>query len=143
MPQLPAARIADLVKRDTLDLSAVRFFVLDEADRLVDQDGLATVEQLFQALPKGGAGTSRLQARACAQPCMCAAVQWASAGLVTVRGTLPAVGRVHDAACLVAPPAHPVWLGCSCCFWPCFTAGGSVPARPPRQHSTPRLRPAA
>ena len=56
-----AARIADLVKRGTLDLSAVRFFVLDEADRLVDQDGLATVEQLFQALPKSGTGTARLQ----------------------------------------------------------------------------------
>ena len=28
-----AVRIADLVKRGTLDLGAVRFFVLDEADR--------------------------------------------------------------------------------------------------------------
>ena len=31
-----------------------------KADRLVDQDGLATVEQLFQALPKSGTGTARL-----------------------------------------------------------------------------------
>ena len=44
-----------------MDLGAVRFFVLDEADRLVDQEGLELVMQLFSALPKGGSGTARLQ----------------------------------------------------------------------------------
>ena len=56
-----AARIADMLRDQALDLGAVRFFVLDEADRLVDQDGLEVVMQLFNALPKGGAGTARLQ----------------------------------------------------------------------------------
>lgn len=56
-----AARIADMVRDQSLDLGAVHFFVLDEADRLVDQDGLDMVMQLYSALPKGGAGTARLQ----------------------------------------------------------------------------------
>ena len=62
------------MKRGTLDVSAVRFFVLDEADRLVDQEGLKVVEQLFQGLPKGGAGTSRLQVSSHSSPrqlCTC------------------------------------------------------------------------
>ena len=42
-------------------LKAARRVSVIEADRLVDQDGLATVEQLFQALPKSGTGTARLQ----------------------------------------------------------------------------------
>ena len=50
-----------MLRDQSLDLGAIRFFVLDEADRLVDQDGLELVMQLFNALPKGGAGIARLQ----------------------------------------------------------------------------------
>ena len=71
-----------MVRDQSLDLGAVRFFVLDEADRLVDQDGLDMVMQLYNALPKGGAGTARLQVRmACSVssflcwPCSCPAVR--------------------------------------------------------------------
>jgi ATP-dependent RNA helicase DDX1 len=37
----------------------VRFFVLDEADRLMDNED--TIMKLFKRLPKGGAGLARLQ----------------------------------------------------------------------------------
>lgn len=40
-------------------LPQVRFFVLDEADRLMDSEDV--IMKLFRRLPKGGAGLARLQ----------------------------------------------------------------------------------
>ena len=106
-PHRCAARIADLVKRGTLDLSAVRFFVLDEADRLVDQDGLATVQQLFQALPKSGTGTARLQVSHLLDLCLLRAEGWlGDPDRARVKVLSSHAGRCRAAGHLQAPPAH-------------------------------------
>lgn len=58
------AKVWDLVSNRALDLTAVRFFVLDEADRLLESDTAETVLQLFRALPRTAqiaGGTKRLQ----------------------------------------------------------------------------------
>ena len=58
------AKVLDLVTSGALDLCAVRFFVLDEADRLLEPGNAETVLQLFRALPRAAqaaGGTKRLQ----------------------------------------------------------------------------------
>lgn len=55
------AKILDLYKQGAADLSAIKFFILDEADRLVDGDNLPTVLELFNACPVYGKGLDRLQ----------------------------------------------------------------------------------
>lgn len=63
----PACRLVEL-KSPQLTLSSshfspsfpqIRFFVLDEADRLLDSEDV--IMKLFRRLPKGGAGLARLQ----------------------------------------------------------------------------------
>ena len=54
-------RVADLVKQGKLRLSAVQFFVLDEADRLLDTGNLDTILQLHAKLPRTGRTGGRLQ----------------------------------------------------------------------------------
>ncbi|RYH32433.1 DEAD/DEAH box helicase [archaeon] len=44
-----------------LDLSQIRFFVLDEADRLTSADNLSSVKQIFTHCPQSGTGVHRLQ----------------------------------------------------------------------------------
>lgn len=56
-------KLTALVKSSTLDLSNIRFFVLDEADRLLGTDSLESVMDLFNKCPGGGAGQHRLQVR--------------------------------------------------------------------------------
>lgn len=51
----------DLISAGKLQLSSVKFFVLDEADRLLDTGNLPTILQMFSAFPKATAGPSRLQ----------------------------------------------------------------------------------
>ena len=58
----------DLVESGHLALAGVRFFVLDEADRLLDTEGQDRILKLHQRFPKAGAGTARLQARRPAHP---------------------------------------------------------------------------
>ena len=54
--------ICGLVKSGTLSLSQIKFFILDEADRMVDnKDSLHEVMQLYSACPGGGSGENRLQ----------------------------------------------------------------------------------
>ena len=53
----------DLVESGHLALAGVRFFVLDEADRLLDVEGQDKILKLHQRFPKAGAGTARLQVR--------------------------------------------------------------------------------
>jgi len=55
-------RVLDFVRRDQIDVSSIRLLVLDEADRLCDVEGMKTVSELFQRLPKLGLqGEDRLQ----------------------------------------------------------------------------------
>ena len=54
-------RIIDFVESGKLDVSGVRFFVLDEADRLLDTGNQAAILKLFERMPKSGPGFSRLQ----------------------------------------------------------------------------------
>lgn len=54
-------RIWDFIENGKLNLDAVRFFVLDEADRLLDTGNQEMIMKMYQRLPKGGSGTSRLQ----------------------------------------------------------------------------------
>lgn len=51
----------DMLKKNALDLSMIRFFILDEADRLTDPENSASVNKLFSACPSGATGNQRLQ----------------------------------------------------------------------------------
>ena len=53
----------DLMKSGKLATDAVKFFVLDEADRLLDTGNQDTILQMFQRFPKATPGTARLQVR--------------------------------------------------------------------------------
>lgn len=54
-------RIMDLLEREELAVDQVKFFVLDEADRLLDTGNRDAIGKLFRKLPKSGAGAARLQ----------------------------------------------------------------------------------
>lgn len=54
-------KIAGMIKSGLLDLSQIRFFILDEADRLATPDNLASVMQIYAKCPGGGGGENRLQ----------------------------------------------------------------------------------
>lgn len=54
-------RIFDLVKQDKLDVSGVKFFVLDEADALLDAGHRDAILSLFRRLGASGSGVDRLQ----------------------------------------------------------------------------------
>lgn len=54
-------RVSDLVKTNLLDLSQVRLFILDEADKMIDKDNLQQVMTLYDKCPAGGSGDNRLQ----------------------------------------------------------------------------------
>lgn len=61
MLQLCAGRIKDLVESGKLSLSSVKYFILDEADRLLDTGNQDLILNLFSRFPKAGTGTARLQ----------------------------------------------------------------------------------
>ncbi len=44
-------RVLDHIRRGTMDLSSVRFFVLDEADRMLDMGFQEDIEAIFRATP--------------------------------------------------------------------------------------------
>jgi ATP-dependent RNA helicase DDX1 len=54
-------KITGLLSNSTLDLSQIRFFVLDEADKLVNADNLSSIKAIFNKCPGGGVGIHRLQ----------------------------------------------------------------------------------
>lgn len=56
-----AGRIMDFVESGKLVLTGVKFFVLDEADRLLDTGNQDTIMKLFGRFPKAGKGVARLQ----------------------------------------------------------------------------------
>lgn len=47
-------RLQDLVEEETLDLSAVQYLVLDEADRMLDMGFIDVVKGLINKMPKAG-----------------------------------------------------------------------------------------
>ena len=51
----------DLVESGALNLSGVRFFVLDEADRLLDAGNQGDMLRLFARMPRSGPGFKSLQ----------------------------------------------------------------------------------
>jgi len=55
------ARVIDFVESGKLDLSAVRFFVLDEADRLLDTGSSDAILKLWRLFPKQRVGVHRTQ----------------------------------------------------------------------------------
>eukprot|EP01025_Chloroclados_australasicus_P054950 TRINITY_DN6577_c0_g1_i1.p1 TRINITY_DN6577_c0_g1~~TRINITY_DN6577_c0_g1_i1.p1 ORF type:complete len:753 (-),score=102.41 TRINITY_DN6577_c0_g1_i1:390-2648(-) len=54
-------RIIDLVRSGKMQIGNVRFFVLDEADRLLDTGNFDIIMEIFRRLPKSGRGAQRLQ----------------------------------------------------------------------------------
>ena len=54
-------KLMDLIKRGQLNMDRVRFFILDEADRLLETGNRDDIMAIFQRLPKGGVGDRRLQ----------------------------------------------------------------------------------
>ena len=58
-------KVEDMVKNRGLDLSQIRFFVLDEADRLTDPENMAQIMYLYNQCPGGGTGDNRLQVLSC------------------------------------------------------------------------------
>lgn len=51
----------DFIESGKLSTDSVKFFVLDEADRLLDSGSQELVMKLFSRLPKAATGTQRLQ----------------------------------------------------------------------------------
>lgn len=54
-------KVMDMLKSGALSLSQIKFFILDEADRLIETENLAAIMQLYAACPSGGTGDNRLQ----------------------------------------------------------------------------------
>lgn len=55
-------KVIDMFKSGALSLAQVKFFILDEADRMVDDmQSLQSIMQLYAACPAGGTGDNRLQ----------------------------------------------------------------------------------
>ena len=54
----------DFIESGKLATDGVKFFVLDEADRLLDKGSQDLVLKLFSKLPKAATGTQRLQVHA-------------------------------------------------------------------------------
>lgn len=54
-------KVTEMVKSKTLDLSQIRFFVLDEADRMTEPESVSQIMTLIAACPVSGTGENRLQ----------------------------------------------------------------------------------
>lgn len=54
-------RVIDMLESGKLDVSGIQFFVLDEADRLLDTGNFDSIMKVFNRLPKAGIGNKRLQ----------------------------------------------------------------------------------
>ena len=67
-----------------LALGGVKFFVLDEADRLLDTGNQPDILNLFQRMPKGAAGAARLQVGFCLLFCQ-VATSYAKKGMFSCK----------------------------------------------------------
>jgi ATP-dependent RNA helicase DDX1 len=54
-------KLTGAMQQNQLDLSQIRFLVLDEADKLTSPDNIASIKQIFSKCPGGGTGYHRLQ----------------------------------------------------------------------------------
>jgi ATP-dependent RNA helicase DDX1 len=55
-------KVSDMLKSGSLSLANVKFFILDEADRMVDDnESMKSIMHLYSACPGGGTGDNRLQ----------------------------------------------------------------------------------
>ena len=63
-------RVMDFIESGKLATDAVKFLVLDEADRLLDSGSQELVMKLFSKLPKANTGTQRLQVTPFMQFCL-------------------------------------------------------------------------
>jgi ATP-dependent RNA helicase DDX1 len=54
-------RVMDFIETGKLPCDQVKFFVLDEADRLLDTGNQELIMKMFRRFPQAGAGVSRLQ----------------------------------------------------------------------------------
>ena len=58
---IPAGRVMDFIESGKLATDSVKFFVLDEADRLLDPSNQDVILKMFSKFPKAATGTQRLQ----------------------------------------------------------------------------------
>jgi superfamily II DNA/RNA helicase len=97
----------DFIESGKLATDGVKFFVLDEADRLLDKGSQDLVLKLFSKLPKAATGTQRLQVHALSvwdhtavQGCYAVDVRgWC---LLLMSAVLKAVPDYHIRICTVA-----------------------------------------
>ena len=54
-------RVVDLIERKAISTDQIRFFILDEADSLLETGNLDIIMKIYNALPKVGVGFDRLQ----------------------------------------------------------------------------------
>jgi ATP-dependent RNA helicase DDX1 len=99
-------KLSGLVKSGALDLSNIRFFVLDEADRLLSNDSLEAVLELFNKCPGGGTGQHRLQVPfSCCQAvticCITEPIQYCPSQVCFFSATLhsPEIRRLAERIC--------------------------------------------
>jgi len=108
-------RVIDFVESGKLDLSEVRFFVLDEADRLLDTGNQDAIMKLFQRFPKAGTGTYRLQVLMFSATLHAPEIKDLSAKIcqtptwVDLKGKDSVPDTVHHVIVKVDPSAHPDW----------------------------------
>ena len=91
--------MTEMADSGRLALGGVKFFVLDEADRLLDTGNQPDILNLFQRMPKGAAGAARLQVGFCLLLCQAAATSNAKKGMFfgkhVQRWFTPGVDRVQ------------------------------------------------
>ena len=108
-------RVLELATNGKLDLSAVRFFVLDEADRLLDTGNQATILKLFERMPKLAASSAeRLQVMLFSATLHSPEIRkladylTVNATWVDLKGKEAVPDTVHHALVLVDPAEHDV-----------------------------------
>lgn len=99
----------DFIESGKLATDAVKFFVLDEADRLLDSGSQDLVMKLFSKLPKAATGTQRLQVNLQHLPttCLCHTLPTGRIGMQLKHCLMLEEGfkherLVHVKACLLA-----------------------------------------
>jgi len=111
-------RVRDLVQKDIILMSHVRFFVLDEADSLVSgqSDSMRTIRELHAKIPHYSFDGQRLQMIVCSATLHNADVhklanevmhfpQW-----IDLKGQDSIPETVHQVVCMVDPKADKSWI---------------------------------
>jgi ATP-dependent RNA helicase DDX1 len=111
-------KIRDLVSKNQIDLGHVRFYVLDEADNLVDKksDSLKIVREMHSKMPRGSTDSNRLQMIVCSATLHNFGVsklaedfmhypQW-----IDLKGQDSVPDTVHQVVCMVDPKVDKSWI---------------------------------